>query len=153
MKGLLAMKLFLPEALRARIESEARATFPRECCGLIEGIHDGDAAQAIALHPARNIAIRADRFEIDPEDHFAALKAARANGRALIGCYHSHPNGQALPSATDKAGAGEEDFVWLIAGLSGEQSPVALAAFVYSAAGFLPAELADPAGENGPHRR
>ena len=140
------MKLVLPAKLRARIESEARAAFPRECCGLIEGVREADAARGLGLHPARNIAARADRFEIDAEDHFAALKAARAHGRVLVGCYHSHPNGQAVPSATDQHGAGEEDFLWLIAGLSGSEAPVTLAAFVYSAAGFLPAELASPTG-------
>ena len=66
----------------------------------------------------------------DPADQFAAQKAARAQGQAIIGCYHSHPGGQAQPSAADLAGAGEEDFLWLIA--SGET----LNAFVYSRGGF-----------------
>lgn len=140
------MKLLLPMALRAGIEDKARAAFPRECCGLIEGIREGDLARALALHPGRNIAARADRFEIAPEDHFAALKAARTKGRALIGCYHSHPGGQTVPSATDKAGAGEEDFLWLIASLTGQDACVTLAAFVYSAAGFLHVEMTEVLG-------
>ncbi len=111
------MKLALPREFRARIAAQARASFPGECCGLIEGTRDGDEAQALALRPARNIAGAPDRFEIHPEDHFAALKTARANGHAIIGCYHSHPNGRAAPSRTDRAGAGEEDFLWLIAAL------------------------------------
>ncbi|HWF65366.1 MAG TPA: M67 family metallopeptidase [Rhizomicrobium sp.] len=135
------MKLVLPAALQRRIEVEARAAFPRECCGLIEGVRDGDAARAFALHPARNIAVHADRFEIAPQDHFAALKAARENGHDLIGCYHSHPNGKPEPSANDLHGAGEEDFLWLVASLAHSHAPVMLAAFVYSAAVFLPAEM------------
>ena len=143
------MKLLLPADLRARIEDETREAFPRECCGLIEGTRQGEEALAIALHPARNIAMRADRFEIAPQDHFAALKIARANGRDLIGCYHSHPNGKAAPSATDLAGAGEEDFFWLIASLSARDAPVTVAAFVYSPAGFLPADLICAVGALG----
>ncbi|HEX4105122.1 MAG TPA: M67 family metallopeptidase [Rhizomicrobium sp.] len=135
------MKLLLPAELRARIEGEARKAFPGECCGLIEGTRQGEVADATALHPAGNIAVRADRFEIAPEDHFAALKAARANGRDLIGCYHSHPGGRAIPSTTDLAGASEDNFLWLIAGLGGAEAPMTLAAFVYSGAAFLPAEL------------
>ena len=139
------MNLILPRALRGRIEEEARRAFPRECCGLIEGrLHDG-VAEAIAIRSARNIASRGDRFEIDPEDHFAALKAARASGRALIGCYHSHPNGLPCPSATDREGAGEEDFIWLIAALKQADGPMTLAAFIYSAAGFSPCHLAEAA--------
>ncbi|HEX4636033.1 MAG TPA: M67 family metallopeptidase [Rhizomicrobium sp.] len=109
-------RVALPEELRLRILQEARAAFPRECCGLVEGgVEGGDEFRVTALHAARNLAPESDRFEIAPEDHIRALKAARANGRRLIGCYHSHPNAGAEPSATDKAGAGEENFLWLIA--------------------------------------
>jgi proteasome lid subunit RPN8/RPN11 len=116
---------------------------------LIEGARRGEEALAIALHSARNIAARADRFEIAPQDHFAALKTARVNGRDLIGCYHSHPGGKAAPSATDLAGAGEEGFLWLIASLSARDAPVTVAAFVYSAAGFFPANLSGAVGALG----
>ena len=135
------MKLLMPQELRASIEERARASFPRECCGLIEGTREGDIALALTLHPARNIAARADRFEIEPEDQLRALKQARANGHALIGCYHSHPNGEPTPSASDLAGAGEEDFLWLIAALSSADGPLTLAAFDYSAAAYVPADL------------
>jgi proteasome lid subunit RPN8/RPN11 len=131
------IRLALPDALRERIVAEARASFPRECCGLIEGCWtDGGEAQALALHPAANIAARDDRFEIEPEAQFAALKAARAAGHTLIGCYHSHPNGTATPSAHDLAGGGEENFLWLIAALEGKDAAVILAGFAYRAGGF-----------------
>lgn len=140
------MKLILPHALQARIEALARDAFPAECCGLMEGVADSGAAQVFALHPARNIASASDRFEIHPEDHFQALRTARANGRAIVGCYHSHPNGIPQPSETDREGGGEENFIWLIAALNQAKEPVAFAAFVYSAAGFLPADLCNPVG-------
>jgi proteasome lid subunit RPN8/RPN11 len=120
------VKVALPDRLRAQILAEARAAAPRECCGLVLGRRDGETAVAAALHPARNLAEMADRFAIAPEDHFAALRAARAHGQAVIGCYHSHPRGAARPSARDLAGAGEDDFLWLIATPDG-----ALAGFVY----------------------
>ena len=109
------MKLVLPETLRAQIVDAARAAHPAESCGLVIGTRAGDDGAAASLHPARNLASRTDRFEIDPADHFAALKAARASRLSVIGCYHSHPNGVAQPSDTDLAGAGEEGFFWLIA--------------------------------------
>lgn len=120
----------LPPALAAAIRAAADAAFPNECCGLLEGVRDGAVLRVAALHPARNLADRPDRFQIDPADHMAAQKAARANGRAIIGCYHSHPHGAAQPSAADLAGAAEEDFLWLIAG------PREMNAFVYSNGGF-----------------
>ena len=142
------MTLALPRAFRERIEMEARAAYPGECCGLIEGVREDDAACALALHPARNIAAARDRFEIHPEDHFAALKAARDRGHAIIGCYHSHPDGVPQPSETDLSGAGEEGFIWLIAALSSADAPVSFGAFVYRAAAFAPIKSSQTDGED-----
>jgi proteasome lid subunit RPN8/RPN11 len=128
------LKLVLPACLAAQIQAQARAAFPRECCGLIEGVIAGDVFEMRALHPARNDAMSSDRFEIAPEDHFSASRAARANGNALIGCYHSHPDGAAEPSVYDRAGAGEENFLWLIAATDGNNC--SLGAFIYRASDF-----------------
>ena len=130
------MQVALSDGLRDQILRAAQDANPRECCGLIEGACEGQAYRITALHPARNLAEAADKFEIDPRDQFAAYKAARAQGRAIVGCYHSHPNGRAEPSMADRAGACEENFLWLIAG-SGE-----INAFVYAQGGFVPAQLA-----------
>lgn len=138
------MKLILPQALQARIEALACDAFPAECCGLMEGIADAEEVRVLTLHPARNIAPANDRFEIHPEDHFAALRAARANGHAIIGCYHSHPGGRARPSEIDRQGGGEENFIWLIAAPAGAGGPVIVEAFVYSAMSFQPIGLAKP---------
>ncbi len=124
------MKLALPPDLTFAIKEQARAAFPRECCGLLIGLRDDEMVRVTALHPARNLASAEDRFEIAPEDHFAALKAARLDGQAVVGCYHSHPNGAATPSATDLAGAGEDGFVWVIAALHSNMAAT-LASFVY----------------------
>ena len=127
-------RVALPEQLRGQILREAAAAHPNECCGLMEGACEGQAFRITALHPARNLASSPDRFEIDPIDQFAAHKAARARGHAIVGCYHSHPGGRAEPSAADQAGAGEENFLWLIA--AGE----VLNAFVYLRGAFVGAD-------------
>lgn len=127
-------RIDLPAALAAAIRDQARQAAPRECCGLLEGRRAAEGFAVLALHPARNLSSGLDRFEIDPRDHIAASKEARAGGMGIIGCYHSHPGGVARPSAADLAGAGEDDFLWLIA--AGE----ALAAFVYSDGMFRGAE-------------
>jgi len=119
------MGVIMPDGLRAQILVEAQGAYPRECCGLIEGLRQAENFRITALHPSRNLAKAADRFDIDPRDQFAAYKTARAQHRAIIGCYHSHPNGRAEPSAMDLAGAGEENFLWLIA------SNESVNAFVY----------------------
>ena len=69
-----------------------------------------EAAQAcanVAANPART-------FEIDPAALFAAHPAARRGGPQVIGHYHSHPSGQAVPSARDAAQAMGDGALWLI---------------------------------------
>lgn len=132
--------LILTGVLREQIAREARVAFPRECCGLIEG----NALRIATLHPARNISKDDDRFEIDPADHFRSLRAARANGRNIIGCYHSHPNGRAEPSVRD--GDGEDGFLWVIAAVSGEA--VRLTAFQRIGEGWRELAVAPQPMEN-----
>jgi desampylase len=108
-------RLILPASLRARLLAEARAALPQECCGLLEGVRDGDALTVIALHPAANLSPEPETgFEIDPAAHFALQRALRGTERAVVGCYHSHPNGRAEPSPRDRAGGCEDGWVWLI---------------------------------------
>lgn len=135
--------LVLPYALRAQIGHEARAAFPRECCGLIEGLVDPDGARALALHRCTNVARAPDRFEIDPQMHIAVLRALRGRPHSVIGCYHSHPNGQGTPSARDAEGAGEEGFLWLIQAVLPDGTGE-LAAFVFARHQFHRIGLRDP---------
>jgi proteasome lid subunit RPN8/RPN11 len=130
------VKLVLPSLLAAQIGCEAQTAFPRECCGLIEGVSQDGEVQALALYPAPNRAGGTDFFEIDPATHLAAQRTARANGHVLVGCYHSHPNGRAEPSQADRMGAGETNFIWVIAGLHAAEREPELRAYCYSTAGF-----------------
>ncbi len=128
----------LAAVLAEQIRREAEIAAPRECCGLIEGLREAGRFRVTALHAARNLAPEPDRFDVDPRDHLAASKAARARGHQIIGCYHSHPHGAAIPSARDAEGAEEENFLWLVAA-GGE-----LAAFVHFRGGFVGADWAMP---------
>lgn len=100
-----------PEALAA-ISHAARTAHPAEACGLLLG-HGGHIASA---RPAPNVAPDPARhFEIDPAVLIAAHRAARAGGPAVLGYFHSHPNGLARPSATDQASAAGDGRIWAIA--------------------------------------
>jgi len=114
--------------LCAQIAAEAHTAYPRECCGLIEGVREGEAVRATTLHPTSNIAEAQDRFEIDPREQFRLMR----EGRDVVGCYHSHPNGRAAPSARDAEYAFAGDFIWLIAGATDS-----LAAYVWDGARFM----------------
>ena len=100
--------------LAAVVEHSERAK-PRECCGVLVGRGD-DILQAIA---ARNTADDPNRYVLDPADHIAIRRNARAAGLAVIGFYHSHPHSEARPSATDQAEATYPDHLYLIVGTDG----------------------------------
>ncbi|MDE2181566.1 MAG: M67 family metallopeptidase [Alphaproteobacteria bacterium] len=137
------MILILAQDLRTRIEAEARTAYPNECCGLLEGMRDGGTIRALAMHPSANLAPDpATGFELDPVLHLRLLRCLRGTGREVVGCYHSHPNGRPLPSARDRAGGGEEGFVWVIAAF-GADSAATIGAF-HGAAFEALALVADP---------
>lgn len=99
----------------------ARDTLPHECCGLLLGRGD----HVGAVFRARNIAAEpAKRFLIDPQDHFAARRAARQTGLDLVGFYHSHPRSTAEPSPRDLDEFTYTGSLYLIVGLRAEPAEI-----------------------------
>jgi desampylase len=126
----MVLPLILDDRLRAQLTAEARAAFPKECCGLLEGESAGQSVRVVALHATANVsADPTTGFEVDPAAHLRLRRTLRTTGGKIVGCYHSHPNGRAKPSERDRANGTEEGFIWLIAALSDAQGAVALAAF------------------------
>jgi proteasome lid subunit RPN8/RPN11 len=131
--------LEISEKLLAKIATAAARALPNECCGLIEGVRDKNGWRVLALHETKNLAENPRaHFLIDPEAHFRLLRDLRGTGREIIGCYHSHPDGEPVPSATDLASAAEEGFLWLIAG---NGKPQSLGAFCFRDKSFQPVQL------------
>jgi proteasome lid subunit RPN8/RPN11 len=104
----------IPERVISDMLAHARADAPRECCGLLVGRDD----VVVRSVRARNLAENATRYLVDPQDHFAAVRSARADGMEVIGAYHSHPSTAPVPSATDIAEANSgSDFLHVIVSL------------------------------------
>lgn len=102
------------------IIQEARRAYPHECCGLLTG-HGDDTVAVTAVLPMNNVSPDPARsFAIDPQQHFDALREARAGGGHVVGHYHSHPRGAAVPSAHDLAMAHDPAAMWLIVSPEGE---------------------------------
>lgn len=91
----------------------AAASPDREVCGLVLG----EGSRIAAILPCANVSPEPwHRFEIDPAALIAAHRSARGGGPAVIGHYHSHPNGLAAPSPRDAADAAPDGTIWLIVG-------------------------------------
>jgi proteasome lid subunit RPN8/RPN11 len=98
-------RFVLPPAFTAELVAHAREASPDECCGFLLGrpgsleVHSVvRAANQAGLAPEA----RRARYRIAPEDVFAAHGAAVERGLAIVGFYHSHPSGDATPSAHDR---------------------------------------------------
>jgi proteasome lid subunit RPN8/RPN11 len=102
--------LVLTDALRRRIEAEGAAAYPNECCGILVGREikgaPGTTLRMIdRLEPGQNVFAadeRYHRFSIDPRAQLRAEKAAEAEGKLVLGYYHSHPDHPARPSEYDR---------------------------------------------------
>lgn len=90
--------------------------YPFEGCGLLLGRLEGEVKTVAWVWESANVwgdeeisplfegevRDKRHRFAIAPRDLLAAQKSARAQGLEIIGVYHSHPNGPAIPSVFDR---------------------------------------------------
>lgn len=108
----MAETLHLPPELRKAILDHCRAAFPREGCGLFAV----SGSVVTAVYPTGNDAEGTDRFTVPPAEHHAALVDAEGLGWELGGSFHSHPRGEAVPSARDITGALDPGWIYLVVG-------------------------------------
>jgi proteasome lid subunit RPN8/RPN11 len=115
-----------PPVAGALIE-EASFARQEETCGLLVGERVDDRYEVTGLVPCENVApppLRRRRFGIDPRRVIEEERALRDSGRAVVGFYHSHPEGLPVPSGTDRDYmALWPDSVWVILGREGP-SPI-----------------------------
>ncbi len=104
------------------IRRRAEAAYPEECCGLLLGHEqDKDRILVSAAVASANLAAEPQRhFEVDPVLYLRLCRRAEAepSSAQLVGLYHSHPEGEAVPSASDAAEAWQEGWIWLIVPLA-----------------------------------
>ena len=96
--------LTLSDEHRDAIRAHGERGYPEEVCGFLIGQASGDDKAVVRLLPIENIREenRARRFEIAPDDFYKADSAARDDGQAILGFYHSHPDHPARPSEYDR---------------------------------------------------
>lgn len=111
-------------AIRRALVAQARRERPRECCGFLLG-HGARVRFALAT---ANVESSAVRYRIDDRAHIQLRRLLRGAAPPLeiVGVYHSHPAGDAVPSATDVAEAMYPGWIYMIVGL---KRPAAIRAF------------------------
>lgn len=98
----------------------ARREMPIEACAVLGGI-DGRISTLIEMTNADKAH---DHYSLLPEEQFAAVKSLRAEGKKILGIWHSHPASPARMSDEDLKLAYAEDVAYLILSLMDNSSPV-----------------------------
>jgi len=111
--------LRLPRAFADAIIVHAREEEPNEACGLLAGKDE----QVVKLYRVTNTERSAWRFFMDPQELYHAYRDMEDNGWELLAIYHSHPHGQAYPSATDVKLATWPEARYLIVSLLDREKP------------------------------
>ena len=107
----------LSAKLRNRMLTAATAAEPVEACGLLIGLREATRARIEAVIDLPNCSAQNPRthYQIDPIDIVRLDRDAESTGHEVVGVWHSHPAGAAVPSATDRALAWP-DWCYLITG-------------------------------------
>ncbi|WP_252260106.1 Mov34/MPN/PAD-1 family protein [Erythrobacter aurantius] len=105
------MDIEVTRAVLDALYEMSEAAHPNEACGILLG----EGAHITAAIPTRNVHRHPEtHFEIDPQALIDAHRKEREGGPAIMGYYHSHPTGDARPSATDRAMAAGDGKLWVI---------------------------------------
>ena len=103
----------VPDSALEEIFRHARESFPDECCGWLTGEKDSNTAGGVrravnafepALHPTVRDRTAERAFAISNGDLLELSRSLDDDIRPRI-IYHSHPNGRAYFSPTDRASA------------------------------------------------
>ncbi|MFW5708777.1 MAG: Mov34/MPN/PAD-1 family protein [Chloroflexota bacterium] len=81
------------------IEQAVQAVYPFEACGFLIG---SGSVVVTAIAVANAAAEPETHFKIDQHAFNELLPGIRERGQSIIGFFHSHPDGQPVPSSTDK---------------------------------------------------
>ena len=100
----------IPDSLLSEVYRHAREEFPNECCGWLVGPKDGDEVARVrravnaydaGSHPTATDRTAETAYVIDGDD-LLELNRTLDDPEPPLVIYHSHPNGRAYFSETDR---------------------------------------------------
>jgi proteasome lid subunit RPN8/RPN11 len=74
------------------------AASPEEACGILAADETGRVRKHFSLENVEHSPVR---YRMDPGTQFQTMMRIEESRLVLLAIYHSHPNGPAIPSATD----------------------------------------------------
>lgn len=114
----------LREPVRRVIEQTTRDAYPEEGCGYLIG--PPGARRFERAVPTRNVhpGPKTSRYLVDALEFMELEEKLETTGEAILGIYHSHPGGGAVPSETDLAAALPNLYYLVHAAPEGDLGPI-----------------------------
>lgn len=108
------MQLVLTKQQQEILSKEANEKKPNESCALLFGKKGIDRITISEIYLAENIEKSPINFTVSNEQLIQGYKIAEEKGLEVIGIFHSHPDSEPYPSATDKKFMEINPVVWVI---------------------------------------
>lgn len=115
--------VLLEKKVKKGIIEEALKALPNECCGFVFGSESETGDRVLSeFMPVENVCPTdaVMQYAIAPEEYIKAEVFAHEHDLTLLGIYHSHPGGDAHPTAKDKSIA-LPYFSYVIVSMPGQQ--------------------------------
>ena len=87
---------------------------PNESCAILYGNKKGEESTVKEIWLTENIDSSPTEFTLSPEQTWEMNQKRKELNLEIIGIFHSHPKGEALPSSTDKKFMQNNPYVWII---------------------------------------
>ncbi len=133
------MAVKIKKDIQDKIIEHARKEAPIEACGYLAS-QDG---VIVRHYEMKNIDQSLEHFSFSPEEQFAVVRDARAQGLEISAVYHSHPASPARPSAEDIRLAYDPSLSYVIISLAGGRTDVKSFRIVQSSAAAEEMEVVD----------
>ena len=110
----------IPTPIYEAMVAHSQFELPNEACGLLAADASGELRMSYCLTNADSSSVS---YTIEPIEQFRAMQHAERNGWEVVGVFHSHPHGPAVPSGVDRRLALDPDWVYVVVGPADARSP------------------------------
>jgi desampylase len=115
-------QLELPADLYAAMVAHATEGSPSEVVGMLGGLWQGQQATAVELLPLESLGSN-EFFLANPRSQYLATRTLKRLGHQVVGIYHSHPGGVAVPSPIDCHFARDQHCPHIVIGADSTHAP------------------------------
>lgn len=130
------MKLKIRNEHLKVLEKEARKSWPVEACAILIGHRKNELSEVVEVVLTQNVDASSITFKVDPLVLYNIYRKAEAEGREVVGVFHSHP-APPRPSGIDAEYMKVTLIPWLIMSMPSRS----LGAYIWKDGSIIDVEL------------